>query len=107
LNRQHFALAFLFGLIASAGITGIAHIHSAIVAYAHAAPCYQLTGLAGLLQSAHFIPSGGCIVDLKKGGCKDRSACTFQAPPSGDPKKGNCIPARSGTDCVCADQSHP
>ena len=84
MNRNKFAFAIMFSLLGFGGIGSAAYVQSTIAQYRNAAPCYQLTGLAGLLQATHFISSGGCTVDLKSGGCREvESSCTIANPPSG------------------------
>lgn len=105
MNRSKFAFAIMFSLLGLAGIGSAAYVQSTIAQYRNAAPCYQLTGLAGLLQATHFISSGGCTVDLKSGGCRAvDTACTIDNPPSGgDPSnnQGLCQASNNGTNCVC------
>lgn len=106
MNRNKFVFAIMFSLLGLGGIGSAAYVQSTIAQYRNAAPCYQLTGLAGVLQATHFISNGGCTVDLKRGGCHDPDApCTISNPPSGSPTSGGqglCEPAANGTDCVCA-----
>src|SRR5689334_7746453 len=98
MNRKTFASAIMFSFLGLVGV-GSAYVHSTIAQYRNAAPCYQLTGLAGLLQATHFISSGGCTVDLKAGGCHDLHAtCTVDNPPSGvAATEGLCQPTNYGT----------
>jgi len=94
----------MFSLVGLGGISSAAYVHTTIAQYRDAAPCYQLTGLAGLLQATHFISSAGCTVDLKKGGCHDSRVCLVTLPPSGDQEQtanGHCTPISNGTDCAC------
>jgi hypothetical protein len=101
MNRHKFAFAVMFSLVGLGGISSAAYVHSTIAHYRNAAPCYQLTGIPGLLQATHFIPSGGCTVDLKKGGCHDSRVCTLENPPSPGSSNGHCTPISNGTDCAC------
>jgi hypothetical protein len=84
------------------GLSGsLMYIHATIAKYEHTAPCYKLSGMPGVLQAAHFIPKGDCIVDLQKGGCHDRRVCKISNPPSGGSKTGHCTSTSNHQNCVC------
>jgi len=106
-KRRSTSLLVLTGLLGMFGIDqGLAYVGSTIAQYSHAAPCGKLPGFAGLLQAAHFVPSGGCEVDTRKGGCSNSRACDITDPPSGGATKGKCTdtpPARPGglPGCAC------
>ena len=102
MNKRKLSLIATVFLIAFFGIShAFAYVETTIGKYEHAAPCGRLTGFAGLLQAANFIPSGGCIVDVKKDGCHDRRACTITHPPSGKTTKGHCTPTENEKSCFC------
>lgn len=101
MKRRKFVFAFLFCATLLGGVASAAYVHRTIAQYESAAPCYKLSGIPGLLQATHFIPSGGCIVDKDRGGCHDDRACEISNPPTGKPKKGNCKPTDKGRRCVC------
>lgn len=89
-------------LLAVLGVSeGFAYVRATIAKYEHAAPCGRLAGFAGLLQSANFIPSGDCEVEVRKGGCKSSRACEVSNPPSGSKGKGKCTPTPNGQSCAC------
>src|SRR5947199_5399132 len=99
MNRQRLitVLVIAGGLIS----LGISQAFASIATYRHAAPCGQVTGFAGLLQTAGFIPQGDCVVNVKKGGCQSSSACTITNPPSGTSAKGQCTPSADKQSCSC------
>jgi len=81
---------------------GLAYVNATIAQYQHAAPCGRLSGVPGLLQATHFIPSGDCKV-RSDGSCQGHGACNISAPPSGSGKggsKGHCTTTNENT-CVC------
>ena len=103
-TRKSLRLVLLAGCLGLFGISsGLAYVGSTINTYRHAAPCGKLPGFAGLLQAAHFIPSGGCKV-RSDGYCQDSVPCTITKPPSGGSTNGHCStatisPGKFG--CVC------
>ena len=101
-RRKVLSLAGLAMVLGTFGISrGVAYVDDTIAVYAHAAPCGKLHGFAGLLQSANFVPTGDCQVDVKKGGCHDSGACTISNPASGGSTKGNCKPTADAQSCMC------
>jgi hypothetical protein len=101
-TRGVVALAIALLLISS----GLAYAKARIDHYSAAAPCGGLTGIDRLLQIAYFIPSGGCIIDIKKGGCHDDRACTISHPPSGKSGTGHCTPTADKKSCSCVSDGH-
>jgi hypothetical protein len=98
LSKSIVPACFLGGI----GLSGsLMYIQATIANYEHTAPCYKLSGMPGVLQAAHFIPSGNCIVDLQKGGCHDSRVCNISNPPSGGPRTGHCTPTSDHRNCVC------
>lgn len=97
MNRRRWvsfaAVAFVLG---SFGVC-----QATIAQYRHAAPCGQLAGFAGLLQTAGFVPTGDCLVDVKKGGCHDSRVCKISNPPSGGATTGHCTPTPDLQSCAC------
>jgi hypothetical protein len=103
-TRRSLRLIVLASLLGLAGISsGLAYVGSTINTYRYAAPCGKLPGFAGLLQAAHFVPSGNCRV-IGDGSCQDSAVCNISNPPSGTPTTGHCTTVTAGKtkSCVCA-----
>jgi hypothetical protein len=103
MNRQK-VIAILVCVIGFGGIASAAYVQSTIASYEYAVPCFKLGGVPGLLQSAHFIGTGGCNVDYTKPSGCDNKTCVIQHPPSGADTTGQCFPFRLGSqikNCVC------
>ena|SRR5579871_3409495 len=104
-GRKSLHLLVLACLLALFGISsGLAYVGSTINTYRHAVPCGKLPGFAGLLQAAHFIPSGQCKVN-GNGSCQDSAVCIISNPPSGTSNNGHCTTTNLPNGkfgCVCA-----
>lgn len=79
----------------------MAYIGVSRALYAHAAPCGRLTGVPGLLQAAGLVPSGDCVVDTRKGGCRELRECKMNNPASGEAARGHCTPSHDRQSCFC------
>ena len=103
-TRKFVNVLVISGLLGFFGLsTAVAYVGSTIMTYRHAAPCGQLAGVAGLLQAAHFVPSGDCKSN-SDGSCSNNSTCAISNPPSGGATTGKCttIAAKNGKkSCVC------
>jgi hypothetical protein len=100
-KRKLLSLVAVIFCLASFGVS--AYAVTTINMYRHAVPCGKLLGFVGLLQSAHFIPSGGCKV-LSDGSCNDNAVCRIIDPPSGSSSNGHCTTttlSKNKFGCVC------
>ena len=104
-TRKFLNVLVLLGLLGFFGLsTGLAYVGSTIMTYRHAAPCGKLTGVAGYLQAAHFIPTSDCKVAADGSCSSSGSTCKISNPPSGAPSQGKCTTinlANSKKSCVC------
>lgn len=91
-------LALLLSLVLVGGVASAAYVHSTVAQYSVVKPCFQLKGVPGLLQKAHFITTGGCtlngLVCANPG-----NACTIDNVPSGFGNGGVCRPIIGGCGC--------
>lgn len=101
-KRVLWCVAAVVILLATLGIPrSLAYIGATRALYLHAAPCTELHGFPGLLQTVGFVPRGDCQVDRDKGGCHDSRECTIRDRPSGKSEKGKCTPGDDRRSCFC------
>jgi hypothetical protein len=104
-KRRPWMLVLVAALLAMVAVPScLAYIRATRAFYLHAAPCSKLQGVPGLLQAAGFIPSGDCVVDVKKGGCRDARECQIKNPASGKSTSGHCTPSADKQSCLCIEK---
>jgi len=89
----------MLSLVLVGGVASAAYVHSTVAQYSVVKPCFQLKGVPGLLQKAHFITTGGCTITPFFTCAAPFSACTIDNAPSGYPNTGVCRPIIGGCGC--------
>lgn len=95
-------------LAATFGIPScLAYIGHTRALYANAAPCMNLHGVPGLLQTAGFVSTGACTTTVNNTCANPNSKCTITNPPSGGSKTGYCVYSSKLQSCVCSVKPGP